>query len=160
MFKAIALTSLLAIVSCSAGITSPEGDASASASNGSAPKRPVIKGSVQKRDANINHIDFGPNVKKPSSNTFSDISASMPAAAVHEDLRRKNELPSAQTAILHPASGGAVGGTAGGAGAVGSGSGAKYAAQASASQGGSSSGLRGNGLASPDTKGTTNQFFK
>ncbi len=164
MFKAIALLTTLALASCSAGIAAGPNEAN---SNGSAnvgaggnsgangPKRPLIQGRVQKRDTTINHIDLGPNVKQPSSNTFSDISASMPAAAVHEDLRRKNELPSAQTAILKGASGGAIG-----AQPSGGGGGAKYAAQAAASQGGASSGLRGNGVASPNTKGTTNQFFK
>jgi hypothetical protein len=174
MKNTIALLILLSLASCGTSIAASPDDANsnsnlraganANASAGanasasaSAQKRPVIQGRVQKRDTNINHIDLGPNVKKPSSNTFSDISASMPAAAVHEDLRRKNELPSAQTAILRPA-GGPGGGAAGGP-PVGGG-GAKYAAQASASQGGASSGLRGNGVASPDTKGATNQFFK
>ncbi len=75
----------------------------------------------------------------------------MPAAAVKEDLRRKHELPSAQTSILRP--GGTVGSAPSG--------GAINAAQASGSQGGATDGLRGNGVAAPDTKGAAeNQFYK
>jgi hypothetical protein len=39
---------------------------------------------------------------KDRPNPFQSMSQSMPSAAVKEDLRRKNELPSAQTAILTP----------------------------------------------------------
>ena len=143
--KSIALLTLLAMTSCGASIAANLDDVAA-------PKRPVIQGRIQKKDGTVKHtVDLEPAVQKHEGNSFEDISASMPAAAVHEDLKRKNELPSAQTSILRP---GAAAGAIQGIGAV-------NAAQASGSQGGASEALRGNGVASPDTKGAAeNKFYR
>ncbi len=143
---------LLALVTISSANCCP---AHAADAEGVSSPRPRLEGSVQKRDSSVKRpIDLGPAVKKPSSNSFQDISASMPAAAVHEDLRRKNELPSAQTAILRPGNGG--GSVTHGAGVQG-----MNAAKAAGAQGSTSATLRGNGVAAPETKGAgTNTFFK
>ena len=159
MLKEIAFLTLLFMVSCGASIAAnPTANAPASPANAgtandaNVSKHPPIQGRIQKKDSSVRSpIDLGANVKKPSRNNFNDISASMPATAVKEDLRRKHELPNAQTSILRP--GGTVGGPTGG--------GAINAAQAAGSQGGATDGLRGNGVAAPDTKGAAeNQFYK
>jgi hypothetical protein len=160
MLKEIALITLLFAGSCGTSIAAnPATNApsakpanAGSANDANVPKRAPIQGRIQKKDGSVRTpIDLGPNVKQPSRNNFNDISASMPAAAVKEGLRRKHELPNAQTSLLRP--GGTVAGP--------SGSGAINAAQAAGSQGGATDGLRGNGVAAPDTKGAAeNQFYK
>lgn len=101
------------------------------------------------------HIEFTPAMSasqgQHSSNTFSDISQSMPAAAVKEDLARKHELPSAQTAVLKP---GAPAGTP-------MGTTAGSAPSSSAATSGSSPEILSPGkVAIPETHGSTDPAFR
>jgi hypothetical protein len=117
-----------------------------------------LTGSVSK-DQNVHaarrHVNFTPAegtpVGKHSSNTFSDISQSMPAAAVREDLRRKHELPSAQTAILRPGApaGAPMGATAGSA-----------PSNSAAATGSSPEILSPGKVAIPETHGSTDNAFR
>ena len=96
------------------------------------------------------HIDVStPTTHKHSSNTFTDISQSMPAAAVRENLARKHELPNAQTAILRP---GASAGSPTGGGTK--------APMTGDAAGSSPEVLSAGKVAVPESKGTTNTFFK
>ncbi|HEY9757025.1 MAG TPA: hypothetical protein V6C97_17805 [Oculatellaceae cyanobacterium] len=117
-----------------------------------------LNGSVSKQKSvrtPRHHIEFTPAMGAPqgkhSSNTFSDISQSLPAAAVKEDLARKHELPSAQTAVLRPgAPAGTPMGTTGGS-----------APSSSAATSGSSPEILSPGkVAIPETHGSTDSAFR